>query len=371
MDTSRNEIDLWRQVLDSLTAEVAVLDSNGTIIAVNESWKRFAEGNGGVAEKTGVGVNYLQACRFDQQDDQMLAEQAREGIQQVLRGDREVFKLEYPCHSDSQQRWFLLHASTLRANQHYVVTTHLPITERKLTEQRLVIAERLAAIGEAMEGLSHEGRNALQRSQACIDLLRFHVAEDAEALDLLQRIESAQHHLLGLYEEVKSYAAPINLQRQAYDLSKLVDEAYVECGPLSPEADLLNLRGGAEWVCEVDVVAVRQVFRLILENAIATGIDLTNPGADPTRPRIEISYVAERLDQSPAVTVIISDDGPGIPPDDRERVFEPFYTTKTRGTGLGLAVCRRIVSAHGGRISWGPPRLGGASIHISLPVDRR
>jgi signal transduction histidine kinase len=67
--------------------------------------------------------------------------------------------------------------------------------------------------------------------------------------------------------------------------------------------------------------------------------------------------------------ISVRDEGPGIPPDVRSRVFEPFYTTKTKGTGLGMAIAKRIVDEHGGSISIGDARSGGAEILITLPRD--
>ena len=85
---------------------------------------------------------------------------------------------------------------------------------------------------------------------------------------------------------------------------------------------------------------------------------------------MEFSYLPDELDGSPALTVIISDNGPGISGENREKVFEPFYTTKLRGTGLGLAISRRILLGHGGQIHVGVPRCGGTSICITLPTER-
>ena len=84
---------------------------------------------------------------------------------------------------------------------------------------------------------------------------------------------------------------------------------------------------------------------------------------------IEVEYIQDALDGSPAITVVVSDDGSGVPLADRENVFEPFCTTKTRGTGLGLATCRRIAEAHGGRVCFGKPKRSGASVYLTLPIN--
>ncbi len=352
------ERELPRLVLDSLLAEIAVLDKRGNIVAVNDAWKQFANENGGTTEATGVGANYLEICRSAGDNEFFLADSAYRGIKRVLDGSQSTFMLEYPCHSPTEERWFLLYVSRLKSTEPYVVTAHVSITQRKRTEQRLLVAERLAAIGEAMQGLSHEGRNALQRAQASMELLRLHIEGDSEALQLLERIEKAHGHLLGLYEEVRSYAAPIALCRQPVMLNELVDEVCKSFKSQSPTVNFSHLACEHDLSCNLDPTAMRQVLQLVLDNALAE---------EAQSREIEISYPDGTSDDAPDLTVVISDDGIGVPEQDWETVFRPFCTTKLRGTGLGLAVCKRIVSAHGGRIGLITPRLGGTSVSITLP----
>lgn len=129
-------------ILNSVSAEIAVLDRNGVIVAVNEPWRRFALENGlepGEADSlTGIGSNYLQVCQpiLDTDVDQDAAN-ARQGIQEVLDGNLSSFNLEYPCHSPLQQRWFSLSATPLVNAAGGVVVSHTEITQRKLAEEAL------------------------------------------------------------------------------------------------------------------------------------------------------------------------------------------------------------------------------------------
>ena len=359
LEQEKSDRDLSVHVLDSLTAGVAVVDKDGTICAVNEAWRRFSHENGGAPEATGIGVNYLDVCRSATGDDSVFAERACLGIERVLDGTRDVFQLEYPCHSPIRKRWFQLYVSRLTGDSQHAVTAHLPITERKLIEYQLVEAERLAAVGQAMQGLSHKGRNALQRAQGHIDLLKTKIESDQEALRLVERIEIAQRNLLGLYEEVRSYAAPITLSRESCQLAELVKEVGSTYESSSQQTRLYYHADSPSSICNVDLIAMRQVFGLLIDNALASGATL-----------VAISLETDELNDGPAVTVIVSEDGPGVPCQDREKVFEPFYTTNTHGTGLGLAISRRIIEAHGGQIHFGTPCRGGASVYITLPVTR-
>ena len=135
-------------ILNSVAAEIAVLDANGIITAVNEPWQRFALENGRepgqAATHTGVGSSYLAVCQGanEHTPDGAIARQARLGIQAVLAGQLPGFNLEYPCHSPTQARWFSLIASPLRlgpgsASHDGVVISHVDITAAKEAEAQI------------------------------------------------------------------------------------------------------------------------------------------------------------------------------------------------------------------------------------------
>ena len=150
-------------VLDSLAAHVAVLDKAGVIIAVNQPWARFATANGSPSpQATGVGVNYLAVC--DQAAGEFAAEAptVAAGLRAVLAGQLALFSQEYPCHSPTEQRWFLLHAAPLADNGGGAVVSHTNITKRKAAEAALQKSEAhnralLAAIPDAIGRIHRDG----------------------------------------------------------------------------------------------------------------------------------------------------------------------------------------------------------------------
>lgn len=122
-------------VLDSLTAHIAVLDDDGNIIAVNESWKQFARENGaGAATISATGQNYLEICRRGAVDGCATSSLALAGIQSVLEGSRSRFTMEYPCHGPEEKRWFLQNVTRLSGGKGGAVVVHTDITARKKTE---------------------------------------------------------------------------------------------------------------------------------------------------------------------------------------------------------------------------------------------
>lgn len=228
------------------------------------------------------------------------------------------------------------------------------------TQQKLVQSERLAAIGEMMTGLAHESRNALQRSQACLEMLALEVHDRPAALDLLGRIQQAQDHLHFLYEEVRTFAAPIHLRRELCAMRELLEQTWDHLAPSRQgrQAALRFEEGEMRPEVPVDKERLEQVVRNILENSLSAC-------ADPVC--ISVRFSEEWLGSRSALRVSIADNGPGLTAEQRMRIFEPFYTTKTRGTGLGMAIAHRIVEAHGGTIKVGSEHGLGAEIVLLLP----
>ncbi len=233
---------------------------------------------------------------------------------------------------------------------------------KERAEERLLQSERLAAIGQMVTGLAHESRNALQRSKASLELLSMELEGNKEALELVNRIHRAHDHLHRLYEEVRGYAAPIMLRRSAHDLRALWRETWndLDLSRRNKVVELVEEIADADLLCTVDRHALEQVFRNVFENAIHV---CPSPG------RITVRCTAAHLEHRPAIRIIFRDNGPGLTAEQQSRIFEPFFTTKTQGTGLGMAITKRIVEAHGGMISAANGPSGGAEIIVTLPRD--
>jgi PAS domain S-box-containing protein len=293
-----------------------------------------------------------------EEDDALVAEvvetvfsqQASSGHQTIIRG------------ADGARRWMIWNAKLLDDvdGAPGILAVGQDVTEYRRANEKAVQAERLAAIGEAMTGLAHESRNALQRSQAFLELLEVEVAGRPEALKLVARIQEAQNHLHQLYEEVRQYAAPIRLDAAAYAPEELLQEtwAYLEVSRRDRVARLILENVATCCEVHVDRFLIGQVFRNILENSLAAC-------PDP----VEIRFTCQpfRDDAGDWVRLALRDNGPGLSAEQREHIFDPFYTTKTRGTGLGMTLCKRIVEAHGGSISIGAGP--GTEIVILLPAE--
>jgi PAS domain S-box-containing protein len=238
------------------------------------------------------------------------------------------------------------------------------MTELRAAQKKLLQTERLAAIGEMAAGLAHESRNALQRGQASLEMLEIELEQQPETLKLVHRVRDAQDHLHRLYEEVREYAAPISLDCTTYDLSTLWRETWsqLEVARAGKDLRLNEQTDGIDLRCEIDPFAMGQVFRNVLENSIV---------ASPDDGEIVIHCDNASLDGRPAVRISFRDHGAGLSAEQNEKLFEPFYTTKTRGTGLGMAISLRIMQAHAGRIEVGQAAGPGAQIFVTLPRQQQ
>jgi len=251
------------------------------------------------------------------------------------------------------------------------------VVQRLQQSQREVLRnEQLAAVGQLAAGVAHELRNPLQSMQ----LLVQSAVADGEAGCLRGRdltvLQEAVDRLKRSVQTFLDFARPPTLDKQPMDLGGVVRQT-VEL--VSARASYQDVRiqchlPDRPLIIKADLDQMRQVVLNLLLNAIdavaAAGtvtVDLRGsasaaegaPGQTPPMDSMEASRW---------VTLVVSDDGCGLPAGLGERIFEPFVTTKETGIGLGLAICRRIAEAHGGRLIAANGTLGGAVLTVQLPI---
>ncbi|MEO6611081.1 MAG: PAS domain S-box protein [Chitinophagaceae bacterium] len=129
-------------ILASLHSHIAVIDRTGIIITVNKAWNDFAIANGVTTlERASEGSNYFDVCRKAAISGDSIANQVLDGIRSVFEKEVDEFQLEYPCHSLTDKRWFILHVSNFGKDSSKIVLSHQNITERKIAEQRSILSE--------------------------------------------------------------------------------------------------------------------------------------------------------------------------------------------------------------------------------------
>jgi signal transduction histidine kinase len=244
-----------------------------------------------------------------------------------------------------------LHPERLKARLEHLV-------KLREAEQRAAQAERLAAIGQMQVALSHESRNVLSQLQLSLAMLE-ELAQGLPAARAPVAIaQKAVKRLRGLFEDLRGYAAPIVLHRERHPLDQIVWDAWNSLLPLHQDRRVRLNADGDSVSCAVDRARLEQVFRNILENSLAAC-------ADP----VEIAWrlTAAQAADHRLVRIALRDNGPGLTAEQQRKVFDPFYTTKPNGTGLGMAICKRIVEAHGGDIAVESIPGQGAQFVVTLP----
>ena len=230
------------------------------------------------------------------------------------------------------------------------------ILRTQRAEARALQAERLAAIGQMCASIAHESRNLLQRMCSAVDTLELIEAGNPDALEEVAKIRKSEQGLEHLLEELREFAAPLNLNKSPHSLESVWQDAWSSLSVANKlgNAEIDASLGDVDVHCQVDAFRLTQVFRNLFENSIAACGD---------NPKIHIH--CENRDGT--LKVAIRDNGPGLDADQRRNLFNPFFTTKTKGTGLGLAIAKRIVEAHGGEIHLGKC-TDGAEFLITLPI---
>jgi PAS domain S-box-containing protein len=349
----RRERDFAEGLIAAAQALVLVLDREGRIIRVNP----YLERETGFRPEEVQGADWF--TRFVPPKDQARAREALLRALAGLEGDKIILPIVTRDGRERQVKW-VLRALKGIGDVPSVLGIGLDITNLREAQQRALQAERLAAIGEVVTGLAHESRNALHRSQVCLEMLALEVEDRPEALNLIARLQKAQDDLYRLFEDVRGYAAPINLERRVCNLTDIWRGTWanLEEHRKGRETTLREESDGLDLQCLGDPFRLEQVFRNIMDNSLAAGAGAVT---------IDIRASAAEIDGQPAFRIAVRDHGPGLSPEQRQRLFEPFFTTKTRGTGLGMPISRRIVEAHGGTIAPGEEDGPGAEIILTLP----
>lgn len=233
-------------------------------------------------------------------------------------------------------------------------------TQWRAANERLMRSERLAGIGQMLAGLAHESRNALQRIGSLAEMIEMEVETNEVALGFVRRLQRAQDDLRRLFDEVRNYAAPVQLDLSECQLTHCFHEAWelVRTTRSNRQVQLIDRSNGHSSRAVVDRFRIVQVLRNLFENSL-------NACGDPVQIEVEARPVHAAGDRY--IQMRVADNGPGITTELRQKIFEPFFTTHTKGTGLGLSIARRVVEAHGGTIMADVARGGGAEFVITLP----
>lgn len=233
------------------------------------------------------------------------------------------------------------------------------VTESVLRAQQASREDRLAAMGRMAAELAHEFRNPLGSLALFSGMLVQDLAEQAGPLELARKMQEGVGRLNTLVGNTLAFSRDLQLKEGSVALRAFWEEALrsATLADAYPWENLIPEQ--ATWQGDPDLL--RQVAQNLLQNAIRAL-------EDSETPRIQLSAVEEHMEGRTSWHLTLADNGCGIPEEALAKVFDPFFSTFGGGTGLGLAVCHRIVVAHGGLLFLESQAGCGTTVHLRLPA---
>ena len=234
------------------------------------------------------------------------------------------------------------------------------LTELAALQQQMELKKHLAALGELSAGIAHEFKNALATISGYAQMIRAESA-DAEILDHAERILEQTRNITHVVTEFLKYARPLEISEEVVELEGVVERVVAEVGGAMPQ---VAVRSEGEFGSVAgDESLLRQALLNPARNAAEAGAEIKD---GTVLVRGEIVRSGELGFQR----ITIDDNGPGIAGDALPNLFHPFFTTKSHGTGLGLAVVQKIIVQHGGQVEARNHPGGGAAFIVTLPEWR-
>ena len=240
------------------------------------------------------------------------------------------------------------------------------LTRMKELEQQVLIREKMASLGHVAAGIAHEIRNPLSGINVLLEGIRENFQDPESADDimgLLDETQKASDKIARVIRRVLNFSKPSPVKMQLHHINEPVQEAvHLTKVTLRKKDIALDLQLTAELPpLHFDHQLIEQVILNLINNAAAA----VDAQSGPKR-----ILIASRREQD-HIAVSVADSGHGIAETLKAKIFNPFFTTSRDGYGIGLSLCQRIASDHGGTIEVGPSDLGGAEFRLRLPIEKR
>ena len=341
--------DFQREILDNLNSGFLITDADGNIAVQNQAARQILDLDG----DQGVGQPVSEVLRVESG--------AECPVTTALRLGQDFTSYEFRVRTKSDESILLgLTTNCMRDPNGRitgVIASFTDLTEMNAMREELRQQDRLAVIGELAAGLAHEIRNPVAVIRGALEEWSARDKDEALQGKLEEIAIRESDHLNDIVSGFLNFARNPSLKREiidaeafALEISESLRREYQDCAGLRIEFG----RSGRPCLVSGNATQIKQVFTNLGKNAIEA---MQGKGTL----RIEVS------NSSGPVEIRFDDDGPGIDPDKIGRIFEPFYTTKESGVGMGLAVCLRIITAHDGTIMATSREGGGCSMKVLLP----
>lgn len=279
----------------------------------------------------------------------------------LFEGNQRVAKEMIFTTKSGRDRWVEATYSPVR-NQNdeirFIICILRDIDERKRMEEELFQNRKLASLGEMAAGLAHELRNPLGIILSSAEIVANPERPDEQRRLAAEYIQSEAKRLDKRIHDFLLFAKPKVVSKEETDIHHVLEATIESFLSSANERDTIKIEkdfAGELQKISADAEQLRQVFHNLITNA-----------AQACGPEGVLKISTFVLGEN--INVTFSDNGPGIPDEVRERIYDPFYTTKEDGTGLGLAIVHEIVRGHGGRMNFETSEKG-SSFMLSFPVN--
>jgi len=268
-------------------------------------------------------------------------------------------------------KWVNCRASTFNYQGNEAILINLvDITHTKELEKLLLNRNKMASLGRIASGMAHEIRNPLtgitsylySLDQICAS--KTVLPKDIELMqEIVGQLKQASHKVEAVIKRVLDFSKPTAPQMVRIDINQCLDNVLNLTAVTMRKAGIEITAALADKLpnCYGDMALIEQVILNLIQNA---GRALKEA---KDQKKIAVSTYAH--DNS--VSVAVSDSGPGVPKDLRDKIFDPFFTTSPDGSGIGLSIAQRIVTDHSGSITVEESQLGGAHFTVTLPIEKR
>lgn len=352
------------EILNSITESMAVINLAGEILFTNKAWNAFSAQNMGDASCTGINNNYLHICETVEGEESKMATDAKYGIQQVIDKEVEVFELEYPCHSPTENRWFILRASNILTNPDLTLVAHINMTNRKNAEleieknynMSLIINDRLHT---TLYKIVHDIQNPLSGIIGLIDLSKSE--SDINTLnEYLELIEEGSNNL-SLFVKATLKHISTSEESQTVDVHHMLSD-YLSSIKQLIVSNAIDVRLDIQQPGEFHTNVIE--FRSILSNLISNAIKYSDE-------RKSKKFIVVKFSSNQHRGILkVEDNGVGITEEDLSKVTQRNYQVKQQsksGVGLGLYMVEKSVINLGGSIKINSDFGMGSEFIVDIP----
>jgi len=349
------------RVLGSLSSGIVGIDPTGALVVINE----------GARAILGCPVGELDAalgrdCREVLAGPPALAQLLLETLERGSPLSRAELVLSRRPDGSAPTIGFTLSAvrdGSGRVCGSVVLFRDLEPIERGDEQARL--RDRLAALGQMAAGLAHEIRNPLAGIEVLAGLLRRRLADRPEELSLLSEIRHELGSVADAVGNCLEFVRPVAPTRERVDPRALLDEALLQSLARVPFSGRVECRldGPLPELC-----ADEEQLRVLLGNLVVNALEAMGERGDAGCLTLAARALDARTGGAAELEIAIADNGPGVPPELREKVFYPFFTTRDGGSGVGLALAQKIALSHGGSVELESPPGCGCTFRLRLPA---